>query len=146
MPGVHKLNVYLCVSDVDAAMAFYEDVFGAKQTLRLASPEGSVMHAEMQMGDITLMLSEPFSSMGVVVANPDEGHSVSMHLEVDNCDAIAEQAVSLGATLLTPPEDQFHGERSCRLLDPFGHRWLIGHKVEQVSNAEIQRRFDAMFK
>ena len=74
------------------------------------------------------------------------GCSAALHLHVDNADEYAQRAVAAGATMLMQPADQFYGERSCKLRDPFGHEWMLGHEIEKVSHAEMQRRFDAMFK
>jgi PhnB protein len=143
---VHELFVYLCVRDSAAAIDFYARAFGATERFRLTEPSGRVGHAELQIGPAVVMLADEFPECGFT-APPSEGlPSLVIHLHVDNADSMARQAVAAGATMLSEPADQFYGERSCKLRDPFGHTWLLGHSIEAVSPAEMQRRYDAMFE
>jgi PhnB protein len=143
---VHELFVYLCVRDSAAAIDFYARAFGATERFRLTEPSGRVGHAELQIGPAVVMLADEFPECGFT-APPSEGlPSLVIHLHVDNADSMARQAVAAGATMLSEPTDQFYGERSCKLRDPFGHTWLLGHSIEAVSPAEMQRRYDAMFE
>lgn len=91
-----------------------------------------------------LMLSEAFPEYGLNAPASGQDTCCAIHLHVDNADAMAARAVAAGATMLMPPTDQFYGERSCRLRDPFGHTWLIGHEIEKVSPQEMLRRYDAL--
>ena len=137
---VHELFAYLCVEDVDRAIAFYREVFGATEKFRLTEPGGRIGHAELDFGCATLMLSEEYPEMGI--RKPDPGrHSVSLHLHVDDADAVIRSAVAAGAKLDLEPSDMFYGERSGVIIDPFGHRWNIGHSIEQVTPEEMQRRY-----
>ncbi len=143
---IHEVFPYLRVSDSVAAISFYERAFGANERFRLVEPSGRVGHAELQLGPAVLMLSDAFPEHGLHA--PQDGHdsACSIHLHVDDADALAAHAVEAGATLLMPPTDQFYGERSCRLRDPFGHVWLIGHSIETVTPEEMQRRYTALLK
>jgi len=142
---IHEVFTYLRVRDTAAAIAFYTQAFGAKELFRLTEPSGRIGHAEMELGPSVLMLSDAFPEYGIDA--PPAGSSTScasVHLHVDNADAVLDQAVSAGATVLMAPTDQFYGERSCKLRDPFGHEWLIGHSIEQLTPDEMQRRYTAL--
>ena len=142
---VHEVFAYLRVSDSAAAMHFYAEAFGAIEKFRLTEPSGRIGHAEMQLGPAVLMLSDPYPEYGLGAPADEQDLCSSVHLHVDNADDMAAKAVAAGATLLMPCTDQFYGERGCRLRDPFGHTWLIGHEIEKVTPEEMQRRYDAMF-
>lgn len=141
---IHELYPYLCVRDAGQAIAFYAKAFGAREKFRLTEPGGRVGHAELDFGGATLMLSEAFPAIGREPPDPDAPSSFVIHLHVDDADAVIHAAVDAGATLERPPEDHFYGERSGSIRDPDGHRWLIGHHIEDVSPAEMQRRYAAM--
>lgn len=139
---MHEVFTYLCVSDTAAAIAFYEAAFGARETMRLQMPDGRVGHAEIAVGPTTLMRSDPFPEVGIDAPDESRGAAVTIHLHVDDADAVIARAVEAGARLTVPPRDQSHGERSGAVRDPFGHRWLVGHEIERVSPDEMQRRLD----
>jgi len=143
---VHELFAYLCVRDTAAAIDFYARAFGATELYRLTEPSGRIGHAELQLGPAVVMVADEFPECGFTAPPPEGVPSVTLHLHVDNADAMGRQAVAAGATMLSEPTDQFYGERSCRLRDPFGHTWLIGHSIETVSSQEMQRRYTAMFE
>ena len=143
--NVHELFVYLCVSDVQGAIDFYSRAFGAREKLRLTEPGGRVGHAEIEIGDQVVMLAEPFPEMNVVPPDPTAGDPVAIHLHLDDADATLAAAKEAGATVLAECQDQFYGERSGRLRDPYGHVWLLGHSIEEVAPEEMQRRYDALF-
>lgn len=142
--AVHELFAYLCVADADAAVRFYCDVFGGSEKLRLVEPGGRIGHAEVDLGAGILMICEEYPEYDIRKPDPAAGTSVSLHLHVDDADAVIARALAAGATLLMPPKDQFYGERSGTVRDPFGHRWNIGHSIEVVDAAEMQRRYDAL--
>jgi PhnB protein len=143
---IHELFPYLCVADAKAAMAFYEAAFGAKEKFRLVEPGGRVGHAEMDFGGMTLMLSEEFPEYGLRGPRALGGTPVTLHLHVDNADAVMARAVECGAVLERPASDAFYGERGGSVFDPFGHRWLIGHSIEDVTPEEMQRRYTALME
>ena len=144
--AIREMHPYLCVPSVDDAIAFYTTVFGAREHVRLRDPSGRVGHAELHIGSAVLMLSDPFPEMGVVPPDASDARSVSIYLRVENVDALVASARDAGATVEREPEDQFHGERSAALLDPYGYRWLLGHTIEDVSTEEMQRRYAALME
>lgn len=141
---IHEVFAYLRVSSTPAAIAFYQQAFGAVERFRLVEPSGRVGHAELQLGPAVLMLSDAFPEFGIDAPPPGAPAYASVHLHVDDADAMAARAVAAGAQMLMPPADQFYGERSCKLRDPFGHEWMLGHSIEQITPEEMQRRYTAM--
>lgn len=142
--SIHELYAYICVADAAAAIEFYKQAFGAEEKFRLTDASGTVGHAEVTFGETILMIAEPFPNMGVVAPASAEAVSHSLHLHVDNADETIAQACAHGATLERAAEDHFYGERSGTIRDPFGHRWLIGHSIEEVSPEEMQRRYQQL--
>ncbi len=145
LPVIHEVYPFLHVRGGAAAIDFYKRVFGAQETLRLAYPDGRIAHAEVKLGRVTLLLADEHPDYGVLSPLAFGGTGSSIHLHVDNVDRLARRAIEAGATMVMEPADQGHGERQCRIRDPFGHEWLLGHGIERVSPEEIQRRFDAEF-
>ncbi|GMV59157.1 MAG: glyoxalase [Betaproteobacteria bacterium] len=143
---IHELFPYLHVADAAAAIDFYVRAFGVREKFRLTEPSGRIGHAELEFGPMTLMLSEEYPEYGIRGPQAIGGTSVTIHLHVGNADAMIERAVQEGATLEMAPQDQFYGERSGCIRDPFGHRWNIGHSIEEVAPAEMQRRYTALLK
>lgn len=141
---VHELFPYLCVADADAAVTFYCEVFGGSEKLRLVEPGGRIGHAEVDVGAGVLMICEEFPEYDIRKPQPGAPTSVSLHVHVDDADATIARAVARGATVLMPARDQFYGERSGVIRDPFGHRWNIGHSIEQVTAEEMQQRYDEL--
>lgn len=142
---IHEVFAYLRVRDASAAIAFYQRVFGATEKFRLTEPSGRVGHAELDFGGTVVMLSDEYPELGFRGPQSIGAVSSSIHLHVDDADALIQRALDAGAELLRPAQDQFYGERSGTVRDPFGHEWMIGHNIEQVSPEEMQRRYDAMF-
>jgi PhnB protein len=138
-----RITPYICVKDGKAAIAFYEQAFGAEQ--KMVMPAGDrVMHAEMVIGDSVLMLSDAFPEMGIVPPPGTGPISSHLMLYVDDVDAVTERAVSLGARLVEPPADQFYGDRTSRIVDPQGHTWTLGTHVKDVSDEEMAAAMAAM--
>jgi PhnB protein len=144
--AVHELFAYLCVKNAAEAIAFYVKAFDAREKMRLTEPGGRIGHAELDFGGATLMLADEFPEIGLWAPEPARGTAVSIHLHVDNADDVIQRAVKAGATIEIEPTDHFYGERSGSIRDPFGHRWLIGHHIEDVSAAEMQRRYSESFQ
>lgn len=144
--AVHEVYPYLRVRDAGRALDFYKRAFGAEELFRLAEPSGRIGHAEIRIGGTTLMLADEYPEMNIVGPQTLGGTSFSIHLHVDDADAWIERAVAAGATVLRPAADAFYGERSGSVRDPFGHEWLLGHQVEEVSTQEMQRRYTALFE
>jgi len=144
--AIQELFVYLCVRDAARAIEFYGQAFGAKEKYRLTGPGGRTGHAELDFGGTTVMLSDEFPDYGVLGPDPGRAASVTIHLQVDDADSMIAQAVRAGATIDRPIADQFYGKRSGSVRDPFGHRWNIGHGIEDVAPEEIQRRYHELLK
>jgi len=144
--ATHELYAYLCVRDAGAAIAYYTHVFGARELFRLTEPGGRVGHAELDFDGHTLMLTEEYPDMGVRSPEGFGGTPVTLHLHVDDADVLLARAVEAGGTLERPAQDHFYGERSGTVRDPFGHRWLIGHAIEEMTPQEMQRRYTALFE
>jgi len=144
--AIHELFAYLHVRDAAAAIRFYVEAFGVTEKFRLTEPSGRVGHAELQFGEYTLMLSDEYPEMGITGPKAGQPTSASLHLHVDDADALIARAVAAGAKLEMAPRDQFYGERSGVVRDPFGHRWNIGHSIEDVAPDEMQRRYAEAMK
>ncbi len=142
--AIHELFVQMRVIDAPRAIAFHAEAFGAREKFRLVEPSGRVGHAELEFGDTIVMLSDEYPEMGLVGPQTRGGTVMSMHLHVDDADALIARAVAAGAVLVRAAADHFYGERSGTVRDPFGHEWNIGHSIETVSPAEMQRRYDAL--
>jgi uncharacterized glyoxalase superfamily protein PhnB len=143
---IHEAFPYLRVAKAAAAIEFYVRVFGAKEKFRLVEPSGRVGHAELELGPFTVMLSDEFPEYGIRGPGAASGTTVSIHLHVDDADAMIQRAVEAGAELLRAPQDAFYGERSGSVRDPFGHEWQIGHSIEEVTPEEMQRRYTEMLR
>ena len=143
---IHGLFAYLHVNDAARVIEFYTSVFGAAEKFRLAEPSGRIGHAELDFGGTTLMLADEFPEYGIRGPLTLGGVSATMHLHVDDADAVVRRAVEAGAEIESEPQDQFYGERSGSFRDPFGHRWNIGHSLEEVTPEEMQRRYTAMME
>jgi PhnB protein len=138
--GYHTLTPYLIVKGAGAALEFYSKAFGAQELSRMADPSGKVGHAEMKIGDSPFMLADEFPEMGAVAPRTNDGHSVSFLVYVPDVDAAFARAVAAGAKAVRPVQDQFYGDRSGTLEDPFGHQWTLATHVEDVSPEEMERR------
>lgn len=131
------------VNDAKAAIAFYVDVFGATEKFRLTEPLGRIGHAELELGNIILMLSDEFPEYNCWGPQTLGATGMVIHLHCNNCDELAIRAVGAGAVIIGEPADAFYGERSCTIRDPFGHEWMLGHEIENVDPVEMQRRYTA---
>ena len=141
MAEISEVFPYLRVHDAAAAIAFYENAFGARELSRLQEPGGRIGHAEVRIGPTTLMLADEYPEHGIVGPRTLGGTTFSLHLHTDDVDAAFERAVQAGATVVRPLADQFYGERSGMVRDPFGHEWLLGSHIEDVTTEEMQRRY-----
>jgi uncharacterized glyoxalase superfamily protein PhnB len=141
---IHELFVYLCVKDAGKAIDFYKAAFGATEKFRLTESRGRIGHAELAFGNAILMVADEFPEMGFMAPAPDAPRTFVIHLHVDDADAMIAQSVKAGAQLKRPAQDQFYGERSGTVRDPFGYDWMLGHSIEQVEPDEMQRRYDKL--
>lgn len=141
--GYHSLTPYLAVEDASRAIDFYKEAFGAEEVIRMPGPDGSVAHAELQIGDSKLMLSDPFPQSNVRPPTERGGPTASIFMYVEDADATFEQAQQAGATVVAPLEDMFWGDRFGSLADPFGHVWSVATHKEDLSEEEIAERSKA---
>jgi PhnB protein len=142
--GYRSLTAYLAFKSADAAIKWYEKAFGAKELMRLAMPDGAIGHAEIEIGDSRLMMSDEFPSFGNKSAETIGGSPVSFMFYVADVDSAFAKAIEAGGTVKRPVADQFYGDRVGTLLDPFGYQWSIGSHVEDVSPEELTRRMAGM--
>ena len=141
--GYHSVTPYLIVDGAAKAIAFYRQAFGAEELVRMDAPGGRVGHAELQVGDSRIMLADEFPEMGAKGPKSVGGTPVHLLLYVNDCDAVFARAVGAGATAKKPLADQFYGDRSGTVEDPFGHSWTIATHKEDVAPDEMERRAQA---
>jgi PhnB protein len=137
-------TAYLIVNDAARAIEFYKQAFGATEIMRLHGPGERIGHAEIRIGNSTIMLADEFPDYGAVSAQTLGGSPIRIHLQVDDVDTLAARALAAGAKVLRPVQDQFYGERSGQFTDPFGYTWMISTQTEQLTAEEIERRFAAL--
>ena len=138
--GYHVVTPYLALGDATKAIDFYKRAFGARLRLRMDAPGGKVGHAELVIGDSVIMLADEFAEMDFLGPQARGGTTVSLHIYVKNCDAAFAKAVAAGATSVRPPRDEFYGDRTGTLRDPFGHVWHLATHKEDLTPAELRRR------
>ena len=143
--GYHSVTPYLAFKNADAAIKWYEQAFGAKELYRLPMPGGRVGHAEIQIGDSRLMLSDEFPSAGSRSAETLGGSPISLAIYVEDVDHAFERAVQAGGTVKRALTDQFYGDRSGTLMDPFGYQWTLATHIEDVSSEEMERRMQGLY-
>ena len=145
--GYHSINPYLVVRNADRAIEFYKNAFGAEERFRMHGPNGKViMHAELKIGDSVFMLTEESSDMKALSPESIGASPVSLYVYVKDVDSVFNQAVSEGATILHPLKDQFYGDRSGYLKDPFGHLWSIATHKKELSPDELKKAGQAFFE
>ncbi len=138
--GYHTVTPYLAVDDAAEAIDYYKKVIGAKELVRMDAPGGKIGHAELEVGDSLVMLSDPFPQASTKPPQELGGTSVSVFLYVEDVDATVKQAVDAGATITMEVADQFWGDRMGSFTDPFGHSWSIATHVEDVPPEEMAER------
>lgn len=143
---IHEVFAYLHTQNAVRAIEWYTRVFGAREIFRLTEPGGRLGHAELDFGGTVIMLSDEYPEFDIHGPDTLGNTTVTIHLHVDDADAAIRRAIAEGAKLEREPQDQFYGERSGCIRDPFGHRWNIGHSIEEVSAEEMQRRYDEALK
>lgn len=138
--GYQRVTPYLAVNGASDAIDFYRTVFGAEERMRIAEPSGRIGHAELVIGDCVVMLSDEYPEIGVVSPPTVGGTPVTLAVYVEDVDATVATAVQAGATVLRPVENQFYGDRSGQIQDPFGHKWNVQTHVEDVDPEEMGQR------
>jgi PhnB protein len=141
--GYHTVTPYLAVDDAAEAIEFYKKVFGAKERARMEAPGGKIGHAEVEIGDSVVMLSDALPQFSTRPPKDLGGTSVSVFMYVEDVDAVVKQAVDAGATVTMEIADQFWGDRFGSVQDPFGHLWSIATHVEDVPPEEMAERAKA---
>ncbi len=144
--GYHTVTPYLIVKDAAKAIDFYKRAFGATESMRMRGSGGKIMHAEIKIGDSAIMLADEFPEMNALSPQSLGGSPIFLFLHVEDVDALTRQAIAAGATAERPVQNQFYGDRSGTIVDPFGHRWTIATHIEDVSPEEMERRMEAMKK
>jgi PhnB protein len=138
--GYQRVTPYLCVDGAADAIEFYKEVFDANERMRMAEPSGRVGHAELELGDSVVMLSDAYPEMNVIDPKKLGGSPVTISVYVNDVDATFKKALDKGATQTRPPENKFYGDRSGQFTDPWGHNWSVATHVEDVPPDEMQRR------
>jgi PhnB protein len=143
--GYHTATPYLIVNGGARAIEFYKQAFDATEVVRMDAPGGKVGHAEIKIGDSHIMLADEYPEMDARSPQAIGGTPVGLMLYLQDCDSVVAKAVSLGAKVVKPVQDQFYGDRSGTILDPFGHKWTVATHKEDVSPEEMQKRAAALF-
>jgi len=138
--GYRSVTPYLYIRDAAAAIEYYKNAFGAVVLLSMPDPNGRIEHAELKIGDSIVMLADENPKTGALSPQTIGGTSFGLLLYSENVDAVVQKAVELGANLVRPVKDQFYGDRTGTVLDPFGHSWFIATHVEDVAPEEIEKR------
>lgn len=141
--GYSSITPYLIIKDAKKAIDFYKQVFGAVELMRFDGPNGTLAHAELQIGDSRIMMSDEQPQMGFRAPQSGGGAPVGLMLYVDDVDRVFRRAIDAGAKTQQEVKDQFYGDRSGTLIDPFGHCWTVATHVEDVGEEEMHRRMEA---
>lgn len=142
--GYHSVIPYLVIDGAAEALEFYKKAFGATELMRMPGPDGRIGHAEILIGDAHVMLADEHPEQGHRGPKSIGGTPVGIMIYVEDADAVFNAAIAGGATAVRPMEDQFYGDRSGSITDPFGHNWMIATHVEDVSPEEMERRMKAL--
>lgn len=139
------VTAYMAVKGAAAAIDFYRRAFGAEELFRLVGPDGRIGHAEIRIGQSVIMLADEYPDFGALSPQSIGGSPIKLHIKVENVDAYVAHAVAAGATIVRPVRDEFYGDRTGMVADPFGYSWFVSTVKEVVSPAEMQRRWTAAF-
>jgi len=142
--GMHTVTPHLVCAGATEAIEFYQKAFGATELSRVPGENGKLMHASVRIGDSVVMLNEEMPEWGAFGPKSLKGSAVTIHLYVENADAVFEQAVAAGARVTMPLDDMFWGDRYGKVEDPFGHQWSIGTHVRDVTPEEMQKAMEQM--
>jgi PhnB protein len=138
--GYHAITPYLCIKGAASAIEFYKRALGATETMRMPHPDGRVAHAELKIGSAKIMLADEFPEMGVLSPTTIGGTPVTLHMYVQDVDALVTKATAEGLKVLRPVQDQFYGDRGGKFEDPYGHHWWIATHKEDVAPDEMAKR------
>jgi PhnB protein len=138
--GYHSVTPYLSIKGAAAAIDYYKEAFGATELFRMAGPDGKIGHAEIKIGNSPIMLADEYPEMEFVSPQTLGGSPVGLMIYVEDVDTMFQRAISKGAKEIKPLQDQFYGDRSGTLKDPFGHVWTVATHVEDVAPEEMEKR------
>jgi PhnB protein len=141
--GYHSVTPYLIVDGAARALEFYKKAFGAEETVRMPGPDGRIGHAEVRIGDSVVMLADENPEAGARSPKTIGGSPITLFVYVDDVDKVFARAVEFGATVQRPLANQFYGDRTGGVIDPFGHVWYLATHIEDVSPDEMKRRMQA---
>jgi PhnB protein len=131
--GYHAVTPYLCLNGAAEGLEFYKRAFGAKEIMRMPAPDARVGHAEIEIGGSRIMLADEYPEMNFRIPKSYGGSPVNIHLYVEDVDRVTDRAVAAGAKLIRPVQDQFYGDRTGTVEDPFGHVWHVATHKEDVA-------------
>lgn len=137
--GYHSVQPYLIVHDAASAIDFYKAAFGATERLRMTQKDGSIGHAELQLGDSCIMLADENAQMDAFCPTHYGGSPITLLIYTENCDAMYQRAIAAGAKNVRQPTDQFYGDRMAGIQDPSGHTWFIATHIQDVSREELEK-------
>jgi len=137
--GYHSVQPYMIFRNCAEAIAFYVKAFGAQETLRMANSDGRIGHAEIRIGDSCIMMADEAPAMEAFSAEHYGGSAVGLLIYTEDCDAVYKQALATGATSVREPADQFYGDRTSGVKDPFGYRWWIATHIRDVAKEELEK-------
>jgi PhnB protein len=144
-PGANSLNPYINIKGCSDAIAFYKKAFGAIEKLRLLMPDGKIAHAELEIEGSLLMMADENLDWGTKSPDTLGGNPMTIGLYVPDVDQSFQKAIDAGATVIMPVKDEFYGDRTGQVIDPFGYKWMIATHKEDVSQEEMQIRMNKMF-
>jgi PhnB protein len=137
--GYQGVQAYLILKNCAAAIEFYKKVFGSTERLRMPRPDGRVGHAELMFGDCCVMMADEHPEIGAYSPEHYGGSPARMHLYVEDCDAVYKNALAAGAKSEREPKDQFYGDRTAGVMDPFGYQWYVSTHIRDVSKEELEQ-------
>jgi PhnB protein len=143
--GMHTITPHITLRNAAPAIDFYKKAFGAEELGRSLTPDGKVMHAMIRIGDSLLMMNDEFPNMGSSSAETLGGTNITLHIQTEDVDSLFDRAVKAGAKATMPVADQFWGDRYGQVVDPFGQRWSLATRVEQLTPEEVEARAKAFF-
>ncbi|HEV2117812.1 MAG TPA: VOC family protein [Terriglobales bacterium] len=143
--GMHTLTPHITLRNAAQAIDFYKQAFGAEELGRSLTPNGKIMHAAIRIGDSLIMMNDEFPNMGSPSGETLGGTNITLHIQTEDVDGLFDRAVKAGAKATMPVADQFWGDRYGQVVDPFGQRWSLATRVEQLTPAEMEARAKAFF-
>lgn len=144
--GYHAVTAYLAIGGAAPAIDFYKKAFGARELMRVPAPNGKIGHAELRIGDCRVMLADEYADLDFLGPRSRGGSTVNLHLYVKDSDATVARAVAAGARVRRPVKDEFYGDRTGTIEDPYGHVWHVATRKENLTKAQLRKRAEAAMK